>query len=213
MSDILLFSKKTDWCRKVHHHARRLWGQRLSVIEGEVGESFHEVPEGKFSLIISYLSPWIIPQNLLSQATLALNFHPGTRDYPGIGCYNFALYEETGNFGSVCHHMEAKVDTGSIIDETRFPVTKDETVASLKEKTMAAMYDQFCRISGRYDAGILPRASIQWARRPFTRKELNALCEVTPDMSEAEIKRRVRATAYPGFPGAYVTLAGIRFSA
>ena len=45
------------------------------------------------------------------------------------------------------------------------------------------------------------------------RKELNALCEITPDMDEQEIKRRIRATSFPGMPGAYVILCGEKFLA
>ena len=51
-----------------------------------------------------------------------------------------------------------------------------------------------------------------WIKKPFTRKELNDLCRITNNMSEEEIKRRVRATTYPEMLGAFIELAGIKFS-
>jgi hypothetical protein len=59
----------------------------------------------------------------------------------------------------------------------------------------------------------LPRAPRAWQRRPFTRRQLNELGRVTPDMTPEEIRRRVRAMEYPGFPGAFVELGGVRFVA
>ena len=44
------------------------------------------------------------------------------------------------------------------------------------------------------------------------RRELEELCKVTIDMEEEEIKRRIRATTYPGMPGAYIEVSGYKFS-
>lgn len=58
----------------------------------------------------------------------------------------------------------------------------------------------------------LPSCDEAWKRRPYKRAELNALCRITPDMSPEEVRRRVRATTFPGMPGAYVGIEGIRFT-
>lgn len=212
MGEILLLTKTTDWCRKAQKIARDLFGERLIIIEGNLGDPLPANPNAP--KIISYLSPWIIPQEWLSAAQLAINFHPGNHHYPGIGCYNFALYENAKNFGSVCHHMLAKVDTGSIIDETDFPVDQHETVESLKQKTMQSMIEQFEKIMQILATQKpLPVTTIQWSREPFTRKQLNDLCRITPNMDADEIKKRVRAVTFPGYQGAYVELGGIKFNA
>ena len=46
----------------------------------------------------------------------------------------------------------------------------------------------------------------QWLRKPYTRRELDALCEIRLDMSDDEINRRVKATTYPDMPGAYIKI-------
>lgn len=86
--------------------------------------------------IISYLSRWVAPEYLLKKAKVAaINFHPASPDYPGIGCNNFALYEEAKEYGVTCHHMEPRVDVGKIITVERFPVFPTDTVATLLLRT------------------------------------------------------------------------------
>ena len=89
--------------------------------------------------VISYLSRWVVPEFLLERARKAsFNFHPASPDYPGIGCNNFALYEDAKEYGVTCHHMASKVDTGAIIAVKRFPVYPEDGVAELLERTYVA---------------------------------------------------------------------------
>ena len=61
-------------------------------------------------------------------------------------------------------------------------------------------------------AGVpLPEEEETWARKPYTRKELDALCLITPDMELQEIYRRIKATTYDK-PWAFTEIKGIRFS-
>lgn len=148
--------------------------------------------------LISYLSPWIVPDVLLKSAKVAaINFHPGTPKYPGIGCYNFALYEGAIEFGATCHHMESNVDTGAIIDVKRFPIFATDTVGSLVRRTYDLQLALFYEIMGLILSGEpLPTSEEQWQRKPFTRKALNDLSYVTPDMTKEEVSKRIRATTY-----------------
>jgi methionyl-tRNA formyltransferase len=110
--------------------------------------------------------------------------------------------------------MVEKVDSGPIIEERRFPVLRGDTVETLKFRTMIVMLNLFHDMLMMIASGEpLPDANISWSRRPFTRAQLNKLCSVTPDLPEEEIARRVRATTYPGYPGATVLLGGFEFTA
>ncbi len=166
-------------------------------------------------LLISYLSPWIIPAEILERAAgAALNFHPAPPSYPGIGCTNFAIYDGAREYGVTCHHMEPKVDTGTIVAVRRFGLLPDDTVYSVTQRCYTFMLPLFCEIMTEWlTDGTLPTSTEPWGRDAYRRSELNALCRVTPSMHEDEIRRRVKATTYPGAPGAYVELAGIRFVA
>ncbi len=162
--------------------------------------------------IISYLSRWVIPADLLQRAGIAaINFHPASPEYPGIGCTNFALYEGATHYGVTCHHMAARVDSGAIIAVRRFPVYAEDTVASLLERTYANQIALFFEIADLMaDGKPLPRSAETWSRAPFTRKQFEELFKITPDMPPGEIARRIRAVSYGSFQP-YLELAGHRF--
>lgn len=184
------------------------------VYQGELTDKF---PEGAYNdsqdVVISYLSPWIIPKAVLRNTKLYnINFHTGPSEYPGIGCVNFAIYNGEKEYGVICHHMNEKVDTGEIIKSVRFPVLESDTVFSLTERCYVNLLILFEDVlESLLNTGCLPKASERWKRKPYTRRELEDLCKISSDMSKDEVKRRIRATEYPGMPGAYIDLFGQRF--
>lgn len=184
------------------------------LLTGQVGDAFPaSALKWRGDILVSYLSPWIIPpQSLQSAAAGAVNFHPGPPEYPGIGCTNFALYERAREFGVTAHHMNPKVDTGAVIAVRRFPILDEDSVHSLTmrcyehiEALFRAVFEAF------FKTGAWPVSTESWTRPPFRRKQLDELCRITPDMSPEEIARRARATTYPGMPGPFVEIAGRRF--
>jgi len=162
--------------------------------------------------IISYLSRWVVPADLLARAKrAAINFHPASPEYPGIGCNNFALYEDAKEYGATCHHMASKVDTGAIIAVKRFPVYPDDNVESLLKRTYEHQIELFFEIAGMIAKGKeLPVSDEKWTRPPFTRIQFNELFRITPEMSKEEIARRVRAISYKHWQP-YVEIEGYRF--
>lgn len=209
----LLLCKTDIWSGYAAALAKRAFGDDLVVHTGRTSDPFPVERNEPPAQVLSFLSPWIVPAWLLERSTTALNFHPASRDYPGTGCYNFALYEETTEYGAVCHHMAAKVDVGAMVAERRFVVYPKDSVETLKLRTMTAMLDLFGEIIDLLATGQpLPEAA-GWTRLPFVRRELDALCQIHPEMDESEIRRRVRATTYPGYPGAVLVAGGIEFAA
>ena len=204
---ILLIGKHDDlYCEKAVEFVK-LHFPRHTVILGKRGDVLApQAAAWEGDYIVSYLSPWVIPEALLKKAgKAAINFHPGPPEYPGIGCTNFAVYDQSKMFGVTCHHMNTKVDTGKIIAVRRFPLYATDTVFSLTQRCYAHILTLFYDImSIVLDGHQLPAAQERWIRRPFLRKELNALCELTPDMPAQEVARRVKAVTYPGAPGAYM---------
>jgi len=168
----------------------------------------------KGDYIISYLSPWIIPEYLLNRAEKAsINFHPGPPEYPGIGCTNFAIYDKADTFGITCHHMNPKVDTGNMIAVKRFPLYESDTVFTLTQRCYGYILQLFYEVASVILAGDdLAQSDESWKRKPYKRKELNELCKITSDMSAEEIRRRVRAVTFPNAPGAYTEIGGMKFN-
>lgn len=186
-------------------------------VTAHLGEWGDPLPDSAASwtgdYIISYLSRWVVPGYLLEKAKVAaFNFHPASPDYPGIGCNNFALYENAKEYGVTCHHMAAKVDTGKLIAVKRFPVFPTDDVASILARTYDHQIVLFYEVLGMIlNDQPLPVLEETWTRKPFSRKEFNQLRQITPDMTAEEIGRRIRATAY-GEWQPWVEIAGYVFS-
>lgn len=184
------------------------------IIFGNISEPFpSDILNKKFDYVISYMSPWMVPEQVLSKTKVsAINFHPGPPEYPGIGCTNFAIYNEEREFGITVHHMDAKADSGDIILVERFPIFKNDTVYSLTQRCYAYIYVSFVNLFPLIlHKKLMPKSKEVWQRKPFTRKELEKLCRITKDMSEDEIKKRIKATTYPNMPGAYIELFGNKY--
>jgi methionyl-tRNA formyltransferase len=145
-------------------------------------------------LLISYLARWVVPTGLLARAKIAINFHPGSPEYPGYGCNNFAIYESAREYGVTCHYMAARVDTGAIIEVKRFPVLPEDNGGTLLARAYDFQLELFYRIAGLIARGdALPSSGETWTRKPFTRAQFAELGRLTPDMTEQEVARRKRA--------------------
>ena len=181
------------------------WGQRGVPLPASVSS-------WRGDYVFSYLSPWIIPERTLNAASRGgINWHPGPPDYPGIGCTNFAIYNGASMFGMTCHYMKPVVDSGDIIEVARFNVLDSDTVLSITQKCYIHISASYYGILEKIYLGeSLPISNESWSKKPYTRKELNALCVVDPAMDAEEIQRRVKATQYVEH-WAYVELGGIRF--
>jgi methionyl-tRNA formyltransferase len=201
-TSILFLGKKNDpHCKKSLTFLKNYF----TNVECVFGKKGDDLPEDtgwwKGDYIISYLSPWIVPESLLERCKIAaINFHPASPNYPGIGCTNFALYEEAKEYGATCHHMNTKVDTGNIIAVKRFPILPNDNVHSLTQRTydfqLVLFYEVLSKILNDKP---LPISTEKWTRKSLTRTELNALSVITPTMTKQEIEKRVRATSYQNF--------------
>jgi len=176
-----------------------------------IGDRRDKLPEDVLSwkgdLLISFIGSWIIPESLLQNTSLAaINFHPGSPEYPGTGCTNFAIYNGETEYGVTCHHMKASVDSGNIIAVKRFPITKDDTVFGVTQQCYQLIEVMFYEMMDSILQGNgLPSSTETWKRKPYTRKELNELCYISPGMPEEEMERRIKATTYR-WPWAYTKI-------
>ncbi len=208
---VVLLTKRDRFSADACAMAHSFFGERVECFAGSGDDPMPERLEAGVETLISFLSPWIIPKRVLDRCGTAINFHPGSVDYPGIGCYNFAIYDGAAEFGATCHHMLPKVDTGKVVLERRFPMFASDTVEILKLRTMVTMLSMFHDIATLIaDGKPLPIGDTHWTREAYTRRQLNALTECDQSMTEAEIRRRVKASTYPGYPGAVMLAGGQR---
>ncbi len=162
--------------------------------------------------LINFLSRWIFPEKVLKLANkAAINFHPASPDYPGIGCNNFALYENATSYGATCHHMLASVDAGQIIATKKFPLYPTDNVESLLQRTYNALLFLFYEIMDFILLGKeLPISNEKWSRKAFTRKDFDKLMTIDANSSQEDLEQKIRATIYKNY-GPQIILHGHKF--
>ena len=212
--EILFFGKNGDKNTQIAAEYTKQIFPNTTIILGSRNEKFPDDEIGLWSgdYIFSYLSPWIIPRYLLNRGSKgSINWHPGPPDYPGIGCTNFAIYDSVKEFGITCHYMNENVDTGKIIEVNRFAILDNDTVYSITQKCYSLIITSYYSILEKINKNIeITMSGESWQRKPYTRKELDSLCEITSDMNIDEINRRIKATTYDR-PWAYTEINGIKF--
>ena len=186
----------------------------IDVFYGDTFDPFPEsVAKENYDIIISYISPWIVPKMVLEKTKKwNINFHPGPPEYPGIGCFNFAIFDSVKQFGTTAHIMNPTVDTGKIIGVKRFSMTDKENVKTLSKKTYEALlllYKDILNYIMSNDS--LPKSDETWNRKPYKRSELEELATINTSMRKEEINKRIRATYYAGKPAPFIELYVYRF--
>ena len=191
------------WSRHRHDHA--------------VPESFQQSWSGDY--IVSYRSSFILKQKLLNKARLAaINFHPASVDYPGSGSYSWALYNQAKEFGSTVHVMTEQIDSGPIVEQTRWPVYESDTLISLSQRAQYKLYQLFeSTIDGIVTHGhdyILQKLKqnrhIKWQGKAKRFKDLDHLQKIDPTIEQEHLQRIIKATHVPEYPP-YIELHGKRF--
>jgi methionyl-tRNA formyltransferase len=195
-----LFLRKKD--NKYAHRAELFVRQHFpnaTIFSGSRRDKLpDEVLNWSGDMLISFISSWIYPQKLLANASMAaINFHPGSPEYPGTGCTNFAIYNREKEYGVTCHHMATGVDSGKIIAVKRFSIGENDSVYQVTQKCYELIEQLFYEImDGILHGKPLPNSEECWKRKPYTRKQLDDLCTITADMSEEEVELRIKATTY-----------------
>ena len=160
----------------------------------------------KYDFIISYRSSIILKNKDISMARIAaINLHPGPPNYRGIGCLNYALYNNEKKFGFTIHLISKKIDYGKILFVKYFSINKKSTVATLLQKT----HEQCLKFSKVFFRNILKDAkkiefykdkfdNEKWSKVIKNKKELNKFYRIE-DFSLSEVKRKIRATNFFNF--------------
>jgi hypothetical protein len=101
---------------------------------------------GRRARLIGFSTAIVVPGALLPAfAGGAYNFHPGPPEFPGNRPSAFACHAEAPTFGVTFHRMEAKVDSGEILDCERFSTAGLRTASELAIKAYQHLARLFLR--------------------------------------------------------------------
>lgn len=210
----LLFLRRDEcgYSDRAEDYLRRLFRQVTVVRSSRIGDKLDpELRSTRFDVVFAFRSHIIMPNWLIDQARVALNFHPGPPERPGIGCVNFALYEGDEQYGSTCHYAVQQIDAGPIVSVRYFPVHESDSIASVLDRSYDYLLCQLYDVAPIVAAGEAPQpCDAHWTRKATTKADLDRLQQIPPDASAEEIRRRVRATSFGNY-GPHVTIHGARF--
>lgn len=217
--NILYFGRKSDkyslnlynfLCKK-NNKVKVIWSDgKKSKIDFSVNK--------KYDLIICFRSSYILKKKHINLARIAaINFHPGTPKYRGIGCVNLALLNKDNQYGSTAHLINQKIDKGKIIDVKYFKILQNDNVNKVLNKTHKIMYRQFKDLINLIikDPKIIKsliylNRKKKWSNKLMTRKQLNKLYEINYNIKNLDLKNTIRALNYKNFKLKFM-FNGIRF--
>jgi len=146
--------------------------------------------------LIAYCTDVIVPQDVLDGvASPAYNFHPGPPEYPGSSAASFAIYDGAETFGVCAHEMQARVDSGAIVGVDAFDIPENARFIDLEILAYKQMLKLFQRLAPDLAGSDQPLPPIDagWGKRKTSKADVRRMKELTPDMSEDEIRLRWRA--------------------
>ena len=168
--------------------------------------------------LFSYRSHLILSKKIISKIKIAaINFHPGTPKYRGIGCTNFALYNQEKIYGSTCHIIDENIDSGKILNVKLFKIRKNENLESLLEKTHKIMLSQSKFIikkifenKDNFKKLIKNGKQFKWSKKLYLRKDLNNLYKIDRYVSKKKLDLIINSCNSKNFKP-YVFLHGKKF--
>ena len=167
-----------------------------------------------YDYLLSFLSPLYIDKSVRKRIRInSFNFHPGPPEYPGFGCYNFALLDKSKFYGSTVHIINDRFDNGKIINVKRFKISYERlNLEKLINKTHKnTLYQAKAFINGILNKKIKISGSFKWKRKAYTKKEFEKAREVKLNETKANILRKIKAFSYKNFESVFINFKGCKF--
>ncbi len=163
-----------------------------------------KIKNKKLDFIFCYRSFYILKKKLIDQSKYgAINFHPGTPNFRGIGAVNFAILNQCSHYGSTAHYINEKIDSGKIIDVTKFQLRKKESVDKVLSRTHQIMFKQAIKIFENLFKNknyyLKKKSKYQWSKKLYTIKDLEKLYEIKSLDNRVKLDRIIQATYTKSF--------------
>ena len=195
---VLFLGRKDCRYSKRLHNLLKKNSLKLTYYESYRGSKKFKDNKKKFDYLFSFRSYEIIKIKTLKKIKfLAINFHPGTPKYRGIGCINFAIYNNEKNYGATAHLIDTKIDHGKIIDLIKFKIKKNDNLDNLLKKTHEKMYflaERVIKNLIKNQKFYSNKKRYVWSKKLWTKKDLNNLYEIKLTDKKNIVKKKIKAT-------------------
>ena len=167
-----------------------------------------------YDYLISFLNSVYIEKKVREKIKInSFNFHPGPPEYPGFGCYNFALLDGVNFYGSTIHIINDKFDNGKIINVKKFKISYQklnlEKLITMTHKIILKQAKGF--INDIIKKKLKVNCKFRWKRKAFTKKEFEIARKVKLTDSKKDILKKMKAFTYKDYESVYISLKGFNF--
>ena len=209
---IIVISKNNIFTKQIISYLKRRFVAKIIWSTNKRNEDLtNKFDNWKGHYLFHYASYYKIPKKILNKANIyKINFHPAPSKYPGSGGASMAIYNNDKYFGSVAHFINSKIDNGLIIKETKFKISKNETLETIKNKSIKDQFFLFKYIVDKIykeKKSELLNASkykkINWSKKLYKIKDIDKLQSFNLKVSKnniEEINKIIRATHLKKFP-------------
>ena len=143
----------------------------------------------------------------MSNAKLfSINFHPGPPKYRGIGCINYAIYNNEKFYGVTAHLMSHKIDKGKILFVKKFKLKKNINLETALSKTHSSLFNLAISVIKliKYQKDIKIyikniKTKIKWSRKIKYLKDLENFYIIKNGISKKDFQKKLRATITKDF--------------
>ncbi len=168
----------------------------------------------KYDYLISFLNKSYISDKLRRKIKInSFNFHPGPPEYPGYGCYNFALLDKINFYGSTVHIINKKFDNGEIVDVKKFKISYKkinlDKLISMTHKNMSKQSKKF--INEILKDKLKVENNFKWRKRAYTKKEFESAREIKLNDSKKIILKKLKAFTFKNYESVYIKFKGFKF--
>ena len=168
----------------------------------------------RYDYLISFLNSIYINKSVRKKIKInSINFHPGPPEYPGFGCYNFALLDRVNFYGSTVHIINDKFDSGKIIDVNKFKISyKKFNLEKLISKTHRNIIKQakdLINIIQNKELKI--KGNFKWKKKAYTKKEFEIAREIKLNDSKENLLKKIKAFSYKNYESVYLNFKGLKF--
>ena len=167
-----------------------------------------------YDYLISFLNSMYISRSVRKKIKInSFNFHPGPPEYPGFGCYNFALLDQVNFYGSTIHMINNKFDSGKIVGVKKFKISSKKcNLEKLIKKTHENIFKQAKNfINVIQNKKLKIEENIKWRRKAYTKKEFEIAREIKLSDSKKTVLKKIKAFSYKSYESVYLNIKGVKF--
>ena len=210
LKSVLYFGRKDCvYSNKIRDHLKKN-SENFYYIESKFfGEKLKikKLKNVNFDYIFCFRSFYILKSNLINKCKKApINFHPGPPQYRGIGCINYALYNNAKYYGCTAHIMNKLIDSGTILDVRKFKLRSNDNIEKSLKKTYELMVEQALYVINSLIVNdknlkilIKKNKHEKWSKKILKKKDLDKFYEIDKNLSKENLKRKIRATNTSNF--------------